>query len=233
MRLRLNNNLGSIVEVDFPETTMEQVRILLAARTDSLPKWTLITDYKLEDKGYVIYRDLVAELKGLAIGNFVKLLCDEKKFKPFGLESPEVVKAWFYINSKTPTPVTMSQLKACFDSQVKDLKESVITAALSDFKQQVQDNKASAKELKTELDKVEKVSLTAFETTGENLVLKVTDTRNILEVLDNMKVSEQIPFATAKVFVTNGFLELMRMQRLHLTKFISISTTTLLKKKMI
>lgn len=212
MRLRLNNNLGSIVEVDFPETTMEQVRILLAARTDSLPKWTLITDYKLEDKGYVIYRDLVAELKGLAIGNFVKLLCDEKKFKPFGLESPEVVKAWFYINSKTPTPVTMSQLKACFDSQVKDLKESVITAALSDFKQQVQDNKASAKELKTELDKVEKVSLTAFETTGENLVLKVTDTRNILEVLDNMKVSEQIPFATAKVFVTNGFLELMRMQ---------------------
>jgi len=212
MRLRLNNSLGSLVEDDFPETTIEQILILISARTECLPKWIQVIESKLEDKGHIIYRDLAAELKALSIGDFIKSLCEEKKFKPFGLESPEIVKAWFYVNDKRPSAVTMSSLKTCRDSQVRDLKENAILSSISDFKQQVQDNKASAKELTSELEKVEKVSLTAFETTGDNLVLKVTDTRNILEVLDSMKVTEQIPFATAKVYTTNGFLELMRTQ---------------------
>lgn len=213
MRLTLNDSMGGgPVEKDFPETTIEQIMIIVAAGNGSLPKWLVVVDSNLEDRGHLIYRDLALELKKVsAVSAFVTDLT-AKKFRVYNLEMPDIVYAWFYINSKTPNPASMGALAMI--KALAELRPTFITNEVERLKQDIIDNKKSAEEISKTLATAEKVSLTEFKTTGENLVLNVKDERTILEVLDGMKVSEMVPFASAKVYMNNGFLELMRSREL-------------------
>lgn len=219
MRLVINGKPHQIPN----NMTEEMLNPYIAAKIAnpvSLPELIHIVDIDFRDGGKVIYQNLLHILSDIKIQDLKPIVLKdvgENSYKAiFRLEDNDIIKYWIYVhrldNNKLLEPTVAFLAKLSEHVSGIDLNRDRVKVWLNEIHDMINKNTVAIKELDKNLGTLKKVPLTNFEVTEDNLVLGLPVFGTALEALDKMNMSAEVPFATAKIYSTPGFLDINRLE---------------------
>lgn len=197
------------VNMKFHDSITEEMIVnFLASNEETMPKFIFVQVMDYRNNGSIQYQTLKKEFKTTKNASDLKKIIKEIADK-YQLTSLDIIKYWIYttIGNNKPTLIFMKALQDSFSNElnispnVDSVKEWNHITHLN-----IKANTDSVKELQKKLESIEEVTTTEYDVVGDDLILKVTTSKNVLEILDNMTLSERIPFASAKTYINSGLL---------------------------